>query len=90
MKKRYNNNRVEEFINNDMPLIEKMFSIIPMIREGYTENKRELKIQKRLTKKFYEKRMDIVGSIVNNNYVDKREVLAVSYTHLTLPTILLV
>lgn len=78
MKKRYDNNRVEEFINNDMPLIEKMFSIIPMIREGYTENKRELKIQKRLTKKFYEKRMDIVGSIVNNNYVDKREVLVSS------------
>ncbi len=80
MLKRYSSNsKVEEFINNNnIPLIEKMFSIVPAIREGYDVNKRELKIQERLAKNFYNKRMNIVGSIVNNQYEDKREVLVSS------------
>ena len=78
MQKRYDNNKIEDFINDDKSLIETMFSFTPEIREGYTDNKREQKIQKRLASQLYSKRMDIVGSIVNNNYTDKKEVLVSS------------
>lgn len=78
MKNRYSDMKVEDFINNDMPLIEKMFSMVPFIREGYDVNKRELKIQKRLAKDFYNKRMKIVSAIVNSNFDDKREILVSS------------
>ena len=69
---------VEQVIQSDLPLVEKMFALYPEQRPGYGDSKRERKIAARTQEMLYEKRIRITRSILENSFDEPRAVLVSS------------